>query len=154
MFGLVNVFLFNQVCLEKLNDIQLALVISRLYESEFEVSSTYKSVLQKRILGSVFPAKESSGNMHCDPFLRSMAYWILEDYSKALDTLIKHSVEDGGKNMSILPVRLVLTTCSFKQQFLKVQVLLLTIASKQLAVARSVFFIVNVVPVVVLSCIP
>ncbi|XP_068279898.1 dmX-like protein 1 isoform X8 [Nyctibius grandis] len=85
-----------EVCLEKLNDIQLALVISRLYESEFEVSSTYKSVLQKRILGGVFPGKESSGNMHCDPFLRSMAYWILEDYSKALDTLIKHSAEDEG----------------------------------------------------------
>ncbi|XP_035165202.1 dmX-like protein 1 isoform X6 [Oxyura jamaicensis] len=83
-----------EVCLEKLNDIQLALVISRLYESEFEVSSTYKSILQKRILGSVFPGKESSGNIYCDPFLRSMAYWILEDYSKALDTLIKHSVED------------------------------------------------------------
>ncbi|KAK2512324.1 Dmxl1 [Columba guinea] len=86
-----------EVCLEKLNDIQLALVISRLYESEFEVSSTYKSVLQKRILGSVFPGKEGSGNMYCDPFLRSMAYWILEDYSKALDTLIKHSVENGGE---------------------------------------------------------
>ncbi|XP_061217022.1 dmX-like protein 1 [Neopsephotus bourkii] len=86
-----------EVCLEKLNDIQLALVISRLYESEFEVSSTYKSVLQKRILGSMCPGKESLGNMHCDPFLRSMAYWILEDYSKALDTLIKHSVEDGGE---------------------------------------------------------
>ncbi|XP_071658707.1 dmX-like protein 1 isoform X5 [Patagioenas fasciata] len=86
-----------EVCLEKLNDIQLALVISRLYESEFEVSSTYKSVLQKRILGSVFPGKEGSGNMYCDPFLRSMAYWILEDYSKALDTLIKHSFENGGE---------------------------------------------------------
>uniref|UniRef100_A0A8B9UVM2 Dmx like 1 n=1 Tax=Anas zonorhyncha TaxID=75864 RepID=A0A8B9UVM2_9AVES len=85
-----------EVCLEKLNDIQLALVISRLYESEFEVSSTYKSILQKRILGSAFPGKEGSGNMYCDPFLRSMAYWILEDYSKALDTLIKHSVEDEG----------------------------------------------------------
>ncbi|KFW11936.1 DmX-like 1, partial [Eurypyga helias] len=85
-----------EVCLEKLNDIQLALVISRLYESEFEVSSTYKSVLQKRILGSVLAGKESLGNVHCDPFLRSMAYWILEDYSKALDTLIKHSVEDEG----------------------------------------------------------
>lgn len=86
----------------------MALVISRLYESEFEVSSTYKSVLQKRILGSAFPGKESSGNMHCDPFLRSMAYWILEDYGKALDTLIKHSVEDGGgKNMSILPIKLL-----------------------------------------------
>uniref|UniRef100_A0A8B9J3P7 Dmx like 1 n=1 Tax=Amazona collaria TaxID=241587 RepID=A0A8B9J3P7_9PSIT len=88
-----------EVCLEKLNDIQLALVISRLYESEFEVSSTYKSVLQKRILGSMCPGKESLGNMHCDPFLRSMAYWILEDYSKALDTLIKHSVEDKGENV-------------------------------------------------------
>lgn len=85
-----------EVCLEKLNDIQLALVISRLYESEFEVSSTYKSVLQKRILGSVFSGKESTGNMYSDPFLRSMGYWILEDYSKALDTLIKHSVEDEG----------------------------------------------------------
>uniref|UniRef100_A0A8C0HQ94 Dmx like 1 n=1 Tax=Buteo japonicus TaxID=224669 RepID=A0A8C0HQ94_9AVES len=92
-----------EVCLEKLNDIQLALVISRLYESEFEVSSTYKSVLQKRILGSVFPAKESSGNMHFDPFLRSMAYWILEDYSKALDTLIKHSAEDGDGLSSCNP---------------------------------------------------
>ncbi|XP_074669204.1 dmX-like protein 1 isoform X6 [Strix aluco] len=89
-----------EVCLEKLNDIQLALVISRLYESEFEVSSTYKSVLQKRILGSVLPGKESSENVHCDPFLRSMAYWILEDYSKALDTLIKHSVEGDGDGSS------------------------------------------------------
>uniref|UniRef100_A0A663N099 Dmx like 1 n=1 Tax=Athene cunicularia TaxID=194338 RepID=A0A663N099_ATHCN len=87
-----------EVCLEKLNDIQLALVISRLYESEFEVSSTYKSVLQKKILGSVLPGKENSENVHCDPFLRSMAYWILEDYSKALDTLIKHSVEDGSSS--------------------------------------------------------
>ena len=34
--------------------------------------------------------------MYSDPFLRSMGYWILEDYSKALDTLIKHSVEDEG----------------------------------------------------------
>ncbi|NWU93298.1 DMXL1 protein, partial [Upupa epops] len=90
-----------EVCLEKLNDIQLALVISRLYESEFEVSSTYKSVLQKRILGSVFPGKGSSGKMHGDPFLRSMAYWILEDYSKALDTLIKHSVEDEADEGSL-----------------------------------------------------
>ncbi|OXB57943.1 hypothetical protein ASZ78_014770 [Callipepla squamata] len=85
-----------EVCLEKLNDIQLALVISRLYESEFEISSTYKSVIQKRILGNVFSGKESAGNVYSDPFLRSMGYWILEDYSKALDTLIKYSVEDEG----------------------------------------------------------
>lgn len=85
------------------------------------MSSTYKSVLQKRVLGSVSTGRESSGNIHCDPFLRSMAYWILEDYSKALDTLIKRSVEDeGGKNISIWPVEFVLTICLFKPQFLKV----------------------------------
>ncbi|KAM9368029.1 dmX-like protein 1 [Phaethornis superciliosus] len=89
-----------EVCLEKLHDIQLALVISRLYESEFEASSTYKSVLQNRILGSGLSGKDCLGSMHCDPFLRSMAYWILEDYSKALDTLIKHSVQDEGDGSS------------------------------------------------------
>ncbi|XP_019410499.1 PREDICTED: dmX-like protein 1 isoform X3 [Crocodylus porosus] len=85
-----------EVCLEKLNDIQLALVISRLYESEFEVSSTYKSILQKRILGSSFHGKESSSSIHNDPFLRSMAYWILQDYRRALDTLIKQPIGDDG----------------------------------------------------------
>ncbi|XP_006134554.1 dmX-like protein 1 isoform X3 [Pelodiscus sinensis] len=87
-----------EVCLEKLGDIQLALVISRLYESEFEVSSTYKSILQKRILGGAYLGKESSSTMHCDPFLRSMAFWILEDYSRALDTLIKQPAGNEDEN--------------------------------------------------------
>lgn len=43
-------FLF-QVCLEKMQDLQLALVISRLYESEFETASTYKKILQRHVLG-------------------------------------------------------------------------------------------------------
>lgn len=126
------------------------------------MSSTYKSVLQKRVLGSVSTGKEGSGNIHCDPFLRSMAYWILEDYSKALDTLIKHSIEDeGGKNTSIWPVRLVLTTCSFTPPFLKV-------SSEQNQVPHSSSpllvisllqqcmqtLIANVVTVLLLSCIP
>ncbi|KAM5192027.1 dmX-like protein 1 [Mantella aurantiaca] len=84
-----------EVCLEKLHDIQLALVISRLYESEFEKSSTYKSVLQKRVLGIESNGREPSlSNMHSDPFVRSMAYWILEDYKHALDTLLKQLVRD------------------------------------------------------------
>ncbi|KAJ6669699.1 hypothetical protein lerEdw1_000248 [Lerista edwardsae] len=88
-----------EVCLEKLNDIQLALVIARLYESEFEVSWTYKSVLQKRILGSKSRSKESPSSAHIDPFLRSMAYWILEDYSNALDTLISQPIlDEEGEN--------------------------------------------------------
>lgn len=92
---------FFKVCLEKLNDIQLALVIARLYESEFDTSATYKSVLRKKVLGidsSVSEPSSLSVNMHCDPFLRSMAYWILEDYSGALETLIKQPIrEDDGK---------------------------------------------------------
>lgn len=47
----VPYFLLLQVCLEKMQDLQLALVISRLYESEFETSSTYKKILQRHVLG-------------------------------------------------------------------------------------------------------
>uniref|UniRef100_A0A3P8TPI4 Dmx like 1 n=1 Tax=Amphiprion percula TaxID=161767 RepID=A0A3P8TPI4_AMPPE len=74
-----------EVCLEKMQDLQLALVISRLYESEFETASTYKKILQRHVLGhdKQIPA-------HQDPFLRSMAHWVLEDYSRALDTLLEH----------------------------------------------------------------
>ncbi|MBZ3877181.1 DmX-like protein 1 [Sciurus carolinensis] len=85
------------VCLEKLNDIQLALVIARLYESEFDISATYKSILRKNILGIDSPVSEFSSlhiSMHYDPFLRSMAYWILEDYSGALETLIKQPTRE------------------------------------------------------------
>lgn len=100
-FFLWTVYLFFKVCLEKLNDIQLALVIARLYESEFDKSATYKSVLQKKVLGIDSPVHKLSSlsiNMHCDPFLRSMAHWILEDYGSALETLIKQPArEDDGK---------------------------------------------------------
>ncbi|XP_040852531.1 dmX-like protein 1 isoform X5 [Ochotona curzoniae] len=86
-----------EVCLEKLNDIQLALVIARLYESEFDTSSTYKTILRKKVLGIGSSASELSSinmNIHCDPFLRSMACWILEDYSGALETLIKQPIRE------------------------------------------------------------
>ncbi|XP_052011882.1 dmX-like protein 1 isoform X3 [Apodemus sylvaticus] len=86
-----------EVCLEKLNDIQLALVIARLFESEFDKSATYKSILRKKVLGIGSPASELSSsniNAHHDPFLRSMAHWILEDYSAALETLIKQPVTE------------------------------------------------------------
>ncbi|XP_077146958.1 dmX-like protein 1 isoform X1 [Ranitomeya variabilis] len=84
-----------EVCLEKLHDIQLALVISRLYESDFEKSSTYKSILQKRVLGIESSGREPTlSSMHPDPFVRSMAYWILENYKKSLETLLKHLFRD------------------------------------------------------------
>ncbi|XP_040012399.1 dmX-like protein 1 isoform X3 [Xiphias gladius] len=73
-----------EVCLEKMQDLQLALVISRLYESEFETASTYKKILQRHVLG-----QDKQIPAHQDPFLRSMAHWVLEDYSRALDTLLE-----------------------------------------------------------------
>ncbi|XP_016809156.3 dmX-like protein 1 isoform X9 [Pan troglodytes] len=92
-----------EVCLEKLNDIQLALVIARLYESEFDTSAAYKSILRKKVLGIDSPVSELCSlniNMHHDPFLRSMAYWILEDYSGALETLIKQPIRENDEGSS------------------------------------------------------
>uniref|UniRef100_A0A8C2X8Y8 Dmx like 1 n=1 Tax=Cyclopterus lumpus TaxID=8103 RepID=A0A8C2X8Y8_CYCLU len=78
-----------EVCLEKMQDLQLALVISRLYESEFEMASTYKKILQRHVLG-----QDKQIQAHQDPFLRSMAHWVLEDYSRALDTLLEQPAND------------------------------------------------------------
>lgn len=88
------VFSFHQVCLEKMQDLQLALVISRLYESEFETSSTYKHILQSQVLSHDTQA-------HQDPFLRSMAHWILEDYSRALDTLLEQPSLDPDTGLHV-----------------------------------------------------
>ncbi|KAM8961070.1 dmX-like protein 1 isoform 2-T2 [Pelodytes ibericus] len=91
-----------EVCLEKLHDLQLALVIARLYEPEFEKSTAYKSILQKRVLGMESTGKEPTFSMvHPDPFVRSMAYWILGDYSRALNTLLKQPVKDEDESWSL-----------------------------------------------------
>ncbi|MGH0142219.1 UNVERIFIED_CONTAM: hypothetical protein FKN15_038350 [Acipenser sinensis] len=37
-----------EVCLEKMEDIQLAMVVSRLYESDYETSPSYKGILNER----------------------------------------------------------------------------------------------------------
>ncbi|KAF3821460.1 hypothetical protein GH733_009502, partial [Mirounga leonina] len=105
-----------EVCLEKLNDIQLALVIARLYESEFDTSATYKSILCKKVLGIDSPVNEFNSlniNMHYDPFLRSMAYWILEDYSGALETLIKQPVrEDDADRVNFFSDQVMMSACN------------------------------------------
>nr|DBA31766.1 TPA: hypothetical protein GDO54_007546 [Pyxicephalus adspersus] len=88
-----------EVCLEKMEDIQLAMVIARLYESEFDISSTYESLLYERVLGC---QKDGSGfcctKLHPDPFLRSIAYWIMKDYTKALDTLLEQTPKEDDEN--------------------------------------------------------
>ncbi|XP_062399694.1 dmX-like protein 1 isoform X3 [Sardina pilchardus] len=84
-----------EVCIEKLQDLQLALVITRLYESEFEISSTYKRILQRHVLG-----QEQHMAPHADPFLRSMACWVLDRYSRALDTLLEPPTSPGDQSHS------------------------------------------------------
>ncbi|XP_071611297.1 dmX-like protein 2 isoform X3 [Heliangelus exortis] len=92
-----------QVCLEKMEDIQLAMVIARLYESEFDTSVTYTSILYEKILGC---QKDGSGfsctKLHSDPFLRSIAYWIMKDYTRALDTLLEQTPKDDDENPVIV----------------------------------------------------
>uniref|UniRef100_A0A3Q2TP24 Dmx like 1 n=1 Tax=Fundulus heteroclitus TaxID=8078 RepID=A0A3Q2TP24_FUNHE len=89
-----------EVCLEKMQDLQLALVISRLYESEFETSSTYKKILQRHVLGHDKQVDSLCIPVHPDPFLRSVAHWVLEDYSRALDTLIELPIQCSSSSMS------------------------------------------------------
>ncbi|XP_043473124.1 dmX-like protein 2 isoform X3 [Leptopilina heterotoma] len=80
------------VCLDKLNDIQLAMIIARLYEDDM-TSPNLKRLLFEEILGC-----DKEGNnqdmckFHPDPFLRSMALWILKDYSGSLNTLLLTNV--------------------------------------------------------------
>nr|XP_045610736.1 dmX-like protein 2 [Procambarus clarkii] len=80
-----------EVVLNKLQDEQLAIVIICLYEGEFEaVPPTLCKLLYTRILG-----KDEDGEnidlrkVHPDPFFRSVAYWMLKDYSNSLNTLLQ-----------------------------------------------------------------
>lgn len=81
-----------EVCLNKLNDIQLAMVIARLYEDDTSPPNL-KRLLYEEILGC-----DKDGNnadihkAHPDPFLRSMALWILKDYAGSLNTLLLTNV--------------------------------------------------------------
>ncbi|XP_053127959.1 dmX-like protein 2 isoform X3 [Hemicordylus capensis] len=92
-----------EVCLEKMEDIQLAMVIARLYESEFEISSTYTAILYERILGC---EKDGTGfsclRLHPDPFLRSLAYWVMKEYTRALDTLLEQTPKEDDENPVII----------------------------------------------------
>lgn len=83
-----------EVCLTKLDDLQLALVIARLYEGEHDATPpSYKKLLFEEVLGC-----DSTGNnqdinrAHPDPFLRSMSLWLLKDYSGSLNTLLLNNV--------------------------------------------------------------
>lgn len=80
------------IVIDKLDDLQLAMVISRLYDGEINaVPDSLTNLLHKHVLGM------ESGSMdldqaHPDPFLRSIALWIIKDYSGSLSTLVTPNV--------------------------------------------------------------
>ncbi|XP_011350260.1 dmX-like protein 2 isoform X2 [Ooceraea biroi] len=80
------------VCLSKLNDIQLAMVIARLYENDTS-SPNMRRLLYEEILGCDKDGQnQDMSKVHPDPFLRSMALWILKDHSGSLNTLLLTNV--------------------------------------------------------------
>lgn len=66
------------ICLQKLGDYQLALIVARLVEGED--SPIYKSVLKEYVLPK---AQEQH-----DKFLANIALWLMKDYSESVKTLL------------------------------------------------------------------
>ncbi|XP_037309994.2 dmX-like protein 2 isoform X1 [Pungitius pungitius] len=91
-----------EVLLEKMEDLQLAMIVARLYEADFENSSTCQGLLHEKVLGC---NRDGSGyhcsRLHPDPFLRSIAYWIMKDYTRALDTLLERIPKEGDENPDV-----------------------------------------------------
>jgi DmX-like protein len=83
-----------EVCLTKLDDLQLALIITRLYEGEHDnTPPSFKRLIYEEILGCDKNGENQDWERaHPDPFLRSMALWILKDYSGSLSTLLQNDV--------------------------------------------------------------
>ncbi len=81
-----------EIIISKLDDIQLAILVGRLYEGATE---TYplcvQNILKEKILGYVDDECHLS-QAHPDPFLRSIAYWIMKDYGTSLSTLLERDV--------------------------------------------------------------
>ncbi|KAL0271823.1 UNVERIFIED_CONTAM: hypothetical protein PYX00_008798 [Menopon gallinae] len=83
-----------EICLNKLEDFQLAMIIARLYEGELDSTpEQLKRLLYEEILGCDFEGKNyDPSKAHPDPFLRSMAFWMLKDYTGSLNTLLQTNV--------------------------------------------------------------
>ncbi|XP_076849811.1 dmX-like protein 2 isoform X3 [Brachyhypopomus gauderio] len=92
-----------EVCLEKMEDIQLAMIVARLYEADFESSSTCQGILNEKVLGCDRDGRGfSCTRLHPDPFLRSIAFWIMKDYTQALDTLLEQTPKEHDENPEVM----------------------------------------------------
>ncbi|XP_064475038.1 dmX-like protein 2 [Ornithodoros turicata] len=84
-----------QVCLNNLDDLQLAMMIVRLHEGDLDSTPEHvQRLLHVEILGCSEDGsdEETPSLAHPSPFLRSMAYWQLQHYEDALTTLLQTGV--------------------------------------------------------------
>ena len=77
-----------EVCVSRLEDLQLALVITRLFEGDN--GEIYQRLLKEYVLGVSAGTSQSRLEASSDPFLRSMAHWLLQDYPASLETFLQH----------------------------------------------------------------
>ena len=95
-----------EVCVSRLGDLQLALVVTRLYEGDG--GPVYERLLKQSVLGiSEFgdsgefrggrSVRVYRGEPNPNPFLRSIACWLLQDYSVALETLLRSNHPGDGE---------------------------------------------------------
>lgn len=96
-----------QTILRKCRDLQLAMVVLRLYETDIEVQQAMlKEILCGEVLGQTPDEFEETRGVvddeislpygaSRDPFLRSMTYWLLKDYTRSASTLVQEAHREG-----------------------------------------------------------
>lgn len=92
------------VCVHQLNDIQLAIVISRMYEGDTERGPTVRYLLNRYMLGrsSDLQPTMKAERPSSDVFLKSIALWMLKEYPAALDTLVEGDRQPGQDAVDVL----------------------------------------------------
>ncbi|CAI2358263.1 unnamed protein product [Caenorhabditis sp. 36 PRJEB53466] len=95
-----------QTIITKCNDLQLALVVVRLYETDLEgQQATINELLCREVLGLSYDEFEAQKgrtdddtvlSIHAskEPFERSMAFWMMKDYTRAAYTLVEEAQSD------------------------------------------------------------
>ncbi|XP_037874527.1 dmX-like protein 2 isoform X1 [Bombyx mori] len=99
-----------EVLITRLGDLQLAMIVARLYESDNVLPASLKKLLMDEILGGETEDGEIDlERAHPDPFVRSMALWELKRYGDSLDTLLSpagrlHAPRDPQQKQDAEPV--------------------------------------------------
>ncbi|XP_045501506.1 dmX-like protein 2 [Colias croceus] len=105
-----------EVLITRLGDLQLAMVVARLYESDTTLPPSLRKLLMDEILGGETEDGEMDlEHAHPDPFVRSMALWELKQYGAALDTLLTpagrlHAARDNEPQPSVFNFYVYLRT--------------------------------------------